>query len=742
MKISVLFISLSVSCLGWTEMCAQRTSPSELRRQNRQQTTQIEVFGDDDAGFQRQDVPEKWKDESAVVLYSKMDYAFLRDNSLLRINETLRRSVKLLDQAAVDAFSEFYYRKAVDVGFKIIKPNGKEITVDLSKAVEVKTEVPDFFRTYYRYSSSYYKLAIPSLEKGDIIDFFYRTTDSYTNYGQEIEFSPFLFTLNATYPSLGQKISFSVDRGFYINFGTYNGAPAFQEGASGTDTKGRQKAFIKTYQLVDGEREKREEIRWNNLYEQNPYVKFQVIYVSPRYAQYSQYFIGEIGEVKSQVTAREVVNTVNRIVASSHNILDEYDKETRGYLKRHRVTNPTEATQLAHHYFRFKLMKNYYDYLPLKYDNLESDLISVNSHKYVATMQRILSAQGLRTEVVVAIPTTLGRLEDVLLTDELALGLRVNGSQGMYLFPFDNHAPFDRIPAALEGAQAYVFSPTRSSRSTVERWDAITLPERAPDAHQYITDMQVTIGDDFETLQIETKNTLSGSFKADYSEVILHGFDYLKADEKKFDPKYREETPRGNSRRIAEAKRKAEAAREEKRIQQKKIMQRAVEREYEVVSYDEITLQEDGRYEDAAPLVYEEKFQINNVMKKAGNNYLLEVGKLIGPQMLIEEDEKYRQADIFLSNARTFEYHITLTLPDGYQAKGLEDLNVKLDNRAGQFVAKARQEGNKLLITSKKSYKKKLMAQQEWPQLVDFLDAAYLFSQKKIILSKKALAGQ
>ena len=72
-------------------------------------------------------------------------------------------------------------------------------------------------------------------------------------------------------------------------------------------------------------------------------------------------------------------------------------------------------------------------------------------------------------------------------------------------------------------------------------------------------------------------------------------------------------------------------------------------------------------------------------MKKAGNNYLLEVGKLIGPQMLIEEDEKDRQADIFLSNARTFEYRITLTLPDGYQAKGLEDLNVKLDNRAGQF---------------------------------------------------------
>ena len=241
-------------------------------------------------GFSVRMCRKKWKDESAVVLYSKMDYAFLRDNSLLRINETLRRSVKLLDQAAVDAFSEFYYRKAVDVGFKIIKPNGKEITVDLSKAVEVKTEVPDFFRTYYRYSSSYYKLAIPSLEKRDIIDFFYRTTDSYTNYGQEIEFSPFLFTLNATYPSLGQKISFSVDRGFYINFGTYNGAPAFQEGASGTDTKGRQKAFIKTYQLVDGEREKREEIRWNNLYEQNPYVKFQVIYVSPRYAQYSSVF--------------------------------------------------------------------------------------------------------------------------------------------------------------------------------------------------------------------------------------------------------------------------------------------------------------------------------------------------------------------------------------------------------------------------------------------------------------------
>jgi hypothetical protein len=60
-----------------------------------------------------------------------------------------------------------------------------------------------------------------------------------------------------------------------------------------------------------------------------------------------------------------------------------------------------------------------------------------------------------------------------------------------------------------------------------------------------------------------------------------------------------------------------------------------------------------------------------------------------------------------------------------------------IDNESGSFTSTAKLENDKVLISSKKIYKKNFDKKDAWPNYVAFLELAYKFSQSKIVLKKK-----
>jgi hypothetical protein len=117
---------------------------------------------------------------------------------------------------------------------------------------------------------------------------------------------------------------------------------------------------------------------------------------------------------------------------------------------------------------------------------------------------------------------------------------------------------------------------------------------------------------------------------------------------------------------------------------------------------------------------------------------VFEVGKLVGGQIKLEQTElNTRQSDIWLPFARTIENNITINIPAGYTVDGLQDLKFSVDNESGSFVTDSKVENDKLIITAKKLYKKNFDKKEMWPNYVAFLEAAYKFSQAKIVLRKK-----
>ena len=137
------------------------------------------------------------------------------------------------------------------------------------------------------------------------------------------------------------------------------------------------------------------------------------------------------------------------------------------------------------------------------------------------------------------------------------------------------------------------------------------------------------------------------------------------------------------------------------------------------------------------PLEIEDTFKISNeFVRKAGPNYIVEVGKFIGGQIQLEDDELVRDYNVYMNYAKTFLYNVEIKIPEGYKVTGLDKLNKSIVNETGGFTSTATIENGKLKYTTKKVYKKGNYTPSEWTKMTPWLKDAYDFSQEKVMFKK------
>lgn len=134
---------------------------------------------------------------------------------------SVRKLIKLQDKSAVDEFSSIEFRDVTNeiTAFRIIKPNGSIVEVDMTKAVGVDEETQSksstVFGTYIRGGFKRKKIAFENLEPGDIIDY----VNSSSGYWNIVVLpsctNPMVINFQEEYPILNFKIDFKVKRGFY-----------------------------------------------------------------------------------------------------------------------------------------------------------------------------------------------------------------------------------------------------------------------------------------------------------------------------------------------------------------------------------------------------------------------------------------------------------------------------------------------------------------------------------------------
>ena len=675
------------------------------------------IWDDGDADFAISATPDKWKEESGIIIAQKTKFAFDKDANKLAVYEITRRRIKLNDRDAVNSYSTVYFRIGSSndgAGIKIIKSNGTIQDVSLRNAVFVEdaSDVPGTFApyigkasTYYDKSKSrviFYKIAVPDLDPGDIIDYgtiFY--DDNTVKKMSYIEFDPIYFVCTREYPVMSQKFEIDTDNNSFVNSKSTMGAPVFKEtGNSNAE-----------YAWEDRNREKISDTRWVNRLVELPMLKFQIVF--SRNENRSDLFIGDRGELKQNISPEELAKKMNNL----YNRLDGsyYYTMAKAYLKQIGYTDMREEDFIQKTYYILRHMSFY------RADGFSSEL-------FASCLTQCLDLRKISYDLVVTSPGNITKPENIIFRTEPEWMVKIKDKYIFNATLFSN--PFDFKEEFLN-TPAFIISLGKNPTAT-----PVTLPGSKPEDNILTNTISASIDTSGRNMLVINQAAAMGMSKQFYNTKGLVYTAALDDDHRSYGG---EDDVRASMKgtQLDSYEDKLRERKKEDKARKLEYMKKQMEDDYDnVAAYTEFTLNSDGRTWRKQELNYTSKFELADMVKKAGENLLLSVPALIGDQLYISQDDRKREADAFMSFPRSYRNVINFTIPEGYKAVGIQSLNMNIDNEAGTFAVQASVEGNILSILTKKIYKQMTVKKENWGKLVEMLDAAFNFTQKKVLLKK------
>ncbi len=720
----LLFITFAIIC-----------SASLFSQTKTEEEAKEFFWGKEDKYKTANTIPNEWKNESAIIIYKNENYDFHKYGKRVTYKTSIRKRIKLLDNAAVKEFSEFSFVKRFNtnkgrytwkkkgdnvVGVKIIKPNGDEVIIDVTKdAVEEKGET---------------KVAIPNLEIGDIIDYFFYKVEPFKST------TPFTFkavetTLAEEYPILDFKLYFETENDFFVNFKSFNGAPELKEIIT-------DKNNFRRYSLESSNIEKREGARWSYPLLEMPCYKFQVYFARRSY--YEDDILGFLSEkekiIKTEVSQDEVLDLYKARFSSKAKISD-----IKGFLKDKTFSSEEEKVKAAYYYMRHHYLTRFIEAYIVKqadivyypYEYYETKAISIqNRNRFIRYFTAFLKRQKISYDIVIAKKRYDGTINDLLIEDNVNLVLKVKTSTPIYLDLFSPHTSINEFPALLEGTQAYLLE---TEKGKIESINKETLPISTYKDNVSHKSLTLELNDSFSKINVNSLNKYKGHLKKEiqYDKMIYS--DYVHEDYKKYETIQFIDLVKKKKLKAKYSK-EIDALIKKYKERIKESLIKSAKQEYSVskISNYDYDIKSTGRYGLDSYFSYRESYAIEDqFIKKAGPNYIIEIGKFIGGQIEIKENQKNRSENINMAYARTFNYDIKLQIPEGYTVNGLDKLNKSVDNITGSFISTAVLDGETLVIKTKKEYKSTYVPSKNWSLMVKFIEEAYQFTNEKILLKKK-----
>lgn len=687
-------------------------------------------WGKDDSHSKTIEVPSKWKNESAVIIYKLDFYDYHKFGKNVNYTSAKRIRVKLQDEAAVKEFSEFTFterfisskgwatrRGTNSIGIKVVKPNGKEIILDVDKeAVSLDAEK---------------KIAIPNLEIGDIVDYYLHSEEPFKSI-IEVGFDPVETTLGDVYPIMDYKLTFQTENDFFVNFNTYNGAPQLKE--IPTKSSGER-----VYELTANDIEKNDFPRWFYPLVELPCYKFQVFFArSGKFEERAAAFLSDKEKIiKSTVTKEDIFNYYDSKFKAEGNI-----SQINDWLKGKTFKSDEDKIRQVYYFTRHQYFTQYVEAFVAKEANifypfeLYPNAIFFNTEEhFIRHFMYFLKKNDISYDIIVATSRFDGDIKDLLIQKNVSILLKVNTATPLYLEFFTPFTSADQFNYNLENTKAYLLEVSKGKK--IIDAELITLPGSTKNDNINKTVTKLSLQDELTSFKVERENSFFGHYKVSYQNDLLYFFDYVYEDYKKYETVPLMELVRNKNKR-AQYTKEFDAIIAKSKENQKKAFTNSIQEEYEI-EVDDYTmeLKNTGRFGKNEPMQYTESFKIkDHFIKKAGNNIIVELGKFLTSQIEISKKEIDRTNNIYMTFPRQIEQEIQLEIPAGYTVSGLEKFNVKVENETGGFISIATQEGNKIIIKTTKYYSNYYEPNSNWKKMINFLEVAYQFTQEKILLKK------
>lgn len=142
------------------------------------------------------------------------------------------------------------------------------------------------------------------------------------------------------------------------------------------------------------------------------------------------------------------------------------------------------------------------------------------------------------------------------------------------------------------------------------------------------------------------------------------------------------------------------------------------------------------------PLVWEVSLTARSLIEQAGNDLIVRIGETIGEQSEMYQQEA-RRLPVVVSEVHNYYRRIVFEIPEGYEASGLDGLNMKVEMlNEGRvsccFSSWFELQGSRLVIYSKEYYSESGYPASRFEEFRKVINAAADFNKKTIILSKSS----
>ena len=710
--IRVVFSILLVQLLTLSVNADEKADYLKLAQKVRQ-----EVWSSTPADFQKRTVPDRYKNASAVILsyYRELSTDYYRKATAdlvlnLRLTRQIdctdmeRMLIQINDKKALKDYSEFtfktksrkwtwgYHHKTQTVlGIRVIKKNGNVQEVSLDDYVDVKEGKND--------KDLSQKIAVPGLEVGDCIDVF--SLDQIDT--QEQQLDPFYFVLRQDEPVLYTKVHCVLDQSLATVYRTMNGAPDF------TQTTDKDKNAV--LDMVMDKPIDAESSIWYNSLEQSPFIE---MYITPTKAK-----VAVVEKAMRQKGVRGNPD-VTPILQDDWKLLKSYVSKG-GY---------SPAGLPSTYKSVFKSAKKEGMSAEEKADRIYSfEYVSGGaSQRVFNTVANYLRKLGVEIEMGITTPFGALPVDKLINYNSTSWFFRLKGTD-VYYFPGTYPKVASEIPYIYQGRKAYM----------QDSEEQITIPVSQAEDNKSVNDMVVKL--DGTKLDISRKVTYSGEQKMYGQSLVspdntLFGSSQLEAYWRYL--KYDDKDPYScyTKKESAELK----GAFNEYR-------KNAIDPfKAEISSYHDADPVQVGGYgvdcvgirRDSSNFVYHVDYVMDGMVKRAGNNYLLSVGKLIGSSLKLEGKDRERIDDVWRKMAFVDEWNIEIPLPQGYKvsAEALKKIETSVANECGEFTVKATAGNESVKVYVRKCFAHRVEPVSNWSKLLALVDACSAFTDKQMVIAK------
>ena len=707
---------------------------------------QKEIWDVKNPAFQVKDVPAEMKNESAVIIARSFEVInsaklklkfslFIGAAQRISYQTTYHERVKINDKAALEEYSSIEYTKKIDqtiaagftkiydktdtyIGAKIIKADGSEVVVNTDE--EVLTTNTD--------KAKEGKLAISNLQAGDILDYYIRIEKVQEN-STEIQ-GPYTFVMGGDYPVLYYAARLQLDERAGVEYISANGAPAFKEGKNDDGDI--------TLELTQKNLPKFQSSLWTSPLRQYPYITVQYKFVSKAEDQYSHF---NRGEVKHGYLSDDLIEQFKKTVQSPGNLVNYYPLTiTQNYFggeKNMKDIPKDSITKVLYNAWRYNTFCSF----PTDNINVSNDINYNRANSLIGaiSLSRMLTALDIDNTIFLVCSRNANSLKNVTGIGDFDALVKVNAGKQYWLAFDDIVTQFNEIPSRFQGEDAITLMPQKEKRSVTYDDGRGKVPVTSSSDNVINENLNVSFdAGNMQLLQVTRDCKQTGSLRhGDQMQLMLmEDMEASLADavtQKKFVERLNEDK---KSKRLFDEFSSAFA--KERSNQSKTYFTNEINGQFNAKPKDVSGYQimQPALFSAKTPFEYSSSFSMENFVKKAGNNYILEAGKLVGSYTKVDDKERTRTVDIYMPCARTFSYTISINIPKGYTAKGVEELNKNISNETGSFSSVAGIEGDAVNIKISRTYSNNFEKSANWPKLLELMDGFYNFTTQKILLEK------